>query len=72
MMQVLFSPSCLPLETFSPATWTNTECNHPDLELEEQYGKHIHELELHGTKGIEWSVEVDAVNGPTFKNHQDT
>ncbi|MEQ7922422.1 PepSY domain-containing protein [Xanthomonas sp. WHRI 1810A] len=43
-----------------------------DTELEEQYGKHIYQVELRDAKGVEWDVEVDAATGQVLKDHQDT
>jgi uncharacterized membrane protein YkoI len=43
-----------------------------DTELEEQYGKHVYQVELRDAQGIEWDVEVDAANGQVLKDHQDT
>jgi uncharacterized membrane protein YkoI len=43
-----------------------------DTELEEQYGKHVYQVELRDAQGIEWDVEVDAVSGQVLKDHQDT
>jgi uncharacterized membrane protein YkoI len=43
-----------------------------DTELEEQYGKHVYQVELRDAKGIEWDVEVDAANGQVLKDHQDS
>lgn len=43
-----------------------------DTELEEEYGKHIYQVELRDPNGIEWDVEVDAASGQVLKDHQDT
>lgn len=50
--------------------------NHPgatinDTELDEKYGKHIYEVELTDTRGIDWDVDVDAATGKVLKDHQD-
>lgn len=43
-----------------------------DTELEEQYGKHIYQVELRDAQGVEWDVELDAATGQILKDHQDT
>lgn len=42
-----------------------------DTELESEYGKYVYQVELRDTKGIEWDLELDAVTGQVYKNHQD-
>ncbi|WP_122666274.1 PepSY domain-containing protein [Pseudomonas viridiflava] len=42
-----------------------------DTELDEKYGKHIYQVELTDTQGIEWDVDVDAATGKVLKDHQD-
>lgn len=42
-----------------------------DTELESEYGKYVYQVELRDTKGIEWDLELDAVTGQIYKNHQD-
>lgn len=42
-----------------------------DTELDEEYGKHIHHVELTDTQGVEWDVDVDATTGNVLKDHQD-
>ncbi|MFJ3487274.1 PepSY domain-containing protein [Pseudomonas sp. NPDC090202] len=48
------------------------EASITDTELEEHYGKYVYQIELRDAKGVEWDVEVDAVNGQILKDHQDT
>lgn len=43
-----------------------------DTELEEQYGKHVYQVELRDAKGVEWDIELDAATGQVLKDHQDT
>lgn len=43
-----------------------------DTELEKEYGKYRYKVDLRDAKGIEWDLELDAVNGKVLKNHQDT
>jgi len=43
-----------------------------DTELEEEYGKYLYKVDLRDAKGVEWDLELDAVNGEVLKNHQDT
>lgn len=43
-----------------------------ETELEQEYGKYVYQVELRDAKGIEWDVELDAVNGQVLKDHQDT
>lgn len=42
-----------------------------DTELENEYGKYIYQVELRDTNGVEWDLEIDAVTGQVYKNHQD-
>ena len=42
-----------------------------DSELDEEYGKHVYQVDLRDAQGIEWDVEVDATNGTILKDHQD-
>ncbi|WP_426115315.1 PepSY domain-containing protein [Pseudomonas sp. DSP3-2-2] len=42
-----------------------------DSELDEEYGKHVYQVDLRDAQGIEWDVEVDATNGAILKDHQD-
>jgi uncharacterized membrane protein YkoI len=42
-----------------------------DTELEEHYGKYVYQVDLRDAQGVEWDVEVDAVNGQVLKDHQD-
>jgi uncharacterized membrane protein YkoI len=41
-------------------------------ELEERYGKYIYEVELRDAQGVDWDLELDAVNGQVLKDHQDS
>ena len=41
-------------------------------DLDEEYGKYVYEVELEDRNGIEWDIELDALNGQVLKNHQDT
>lgn len=43
-----------------------------ETELEEQYGKHVYQVELRDAKGVEWDIELDAATGQVLKDHQDT
>jgi uncharacterized membrane protein YkoI len=43
-----------------------------ETELEEQYGKHLYQVELRDAKGVEWDIELDAATGQVLKDHQDT
>lgn len=40
-------------------------------ELEREYGKYMYQVELRDSQGIEWDLELDAVTGQIYKNHQD-
>jgi uncharacterized membrane protein YkoI len=42
-----------------------------DTELENEYGKYIYQVELRDVKGLDWDLEIDAVTGQVYKNHQD-
>lgn len=42
-----------------------------DTELEEEYGRYIYQVELRDAQGLEWDLELDAVNGQILKDHQD-
>lgn len=42
-----------------------------DTELENEYGKYIFKVELRDKADVEWDVELDAVTGQVYKNHQD-
>jgi uncharacterized membrane protein YkoI len=42
-----------------------------DTELETEYGKYIYKVELRDEKGIEWDLELDAVTGQVYEDHQD-
>jgi uncharacterized membrane protein YkoI len=42
-----------------------------DTELENEYGKYIYKVELRDKAGVEWDLELDAVTGQVYKNHQD-
>lgn len=42
-----------------------------DSELDEEYGKHIFQVDLRDAQGIEWDVDVDAANGNILKDQQD-
>jgi len=42
-----------------------------DTELDEEYGKHVYQVDLTDSQGIEWDVELDAVTGKVLKDHQD-
>ncbi len=51
-------------------------CTHPgariiDTELKNQYGRYVYKVELLDAKNVEWDVEIDAVTGHVFRNHQD-
>jgi uncharacterized membrane protein YkoI len=43
-----------------------------ETELEQEYGKYVYQVELRDAQGIEWDIEVDAVNSQVLKDHQDT
>jgi uncharacterized membrane protein YkoI len=57
------------LDTIALAMHTGATIN--DTELDERYGKHIYQVELTDTQGIEWDVDIDAATGKVLKNHQD-
>lgn len=42
-----------------------------DTELENEYGKYMYQVELRDTNGVDWDLEIDAVTGQVYKNHQD-
>ncbi|KJH80096.1 PepSY domain-containing protein [Stutzerimonas stutzeri] len=42
-----------------------------ETELEEEYGRHIYQLELRDGKGVQWDMELDAKTGEVLKDHQD-
>lgn len=42
-----------------------------ESELDEEYGKHIFQVDLRDAQGIEWDVDVDAASGNILKDHQD-
>jgi uncharacterized membrane protein YkoI len=55
----------------------NAIARHPgstvtETELEEQYGKFLYQVELRDPQGIDWDLELDAVNGQVLKDHQDS
>jgi uncharacterized membrane protein YkoI len=43
-----------------------------DIGVEEEYGKHVYQVELRDLQGVDWDVEVDAASGQVLKDHQDT
>ena len=42
-----------------------------DTELDEEYGKHIYQVDITDKQGVEWDVEMDAASGIVLKDHQD-
>lgn len=42
-----------------------------ESELEEEYGRHIYQVELRDAQGVQWDLELDATNGQILKDHQD-
>jgi len=42
-----------------------------ETELEEEYGRHVYQLELRDSKGVQWDMELDAKTGEVLKDHQD-
>ncbi|MBD2838947.1 PepSY domain-containing protein [Pseudomonas sp. JM0905a] len=42
-----------------------------ETELEEEYGRHIYQVELRDAQGVQWDLELDATNGQILKDHQD-
>ena len=42
-----------------------------DTELDEEYGKHIYQVDITDKQGVEWDVELDAASGIVLKDHQD-
>lgn len=42
-----------------------------DTELDEEYGKHIYQVDVTDKQGVEWDVELDAASGIVLKDHQD-
>ncbi|CAM3542250.1 peptidase [Pseudomonas floridensis] len=42
-----------------------------DTELTNQYGRYVYKVELLDAQDIEWDLEIDAVTGQVFRNHQD-
>ncbi|RRV04370.1 peptidase [Pseudomonas sp. v388] len=42
-----------------------------DTELENEYGNYVYQVELRDTQGVDWDLELDAVTGQVYKNHQD-
>jgi uncharacterized membrane protein YkoI len=42
-----------------------------DTELDNEYGKYVYQVELRDTQGVDWDLELDAVTGQVYKNHQD-
>ena len=40
-------------------------------ELDEEYGKHVYQVDLTDAHGTEWDVELDAATGRVLKDHQD-
>ncbi|WP_417694749.1 PepSY domain-containing protein [Pseudomonas sp.] len=42
-----------------------------DTELEQEYGKYIYQVDLRDAQGVDWELELDAVDGKVLKNHQD-
>lgn len=43
-----------------------------DTGFEEEFGKHVYQVELRDPQGVDWDVEVDAASGQVLKDHQDT
>jgi uncharacterized membrane protein YkoI len=42
-----------------------------DTELDDEYGKHVYQVELTDAQGVDWDVDVDAATGNVLKDHQD-
>lgn len=42
-----------------------------ETELEQEYGKYVYQIDLRDPQGVEWDLELDAVNGQVLKDHQD-
>ena len=42
-----------------------------DTDLKNQYGRYIYKVELLDAQNIEWDLEMDAITGQVFRNHQD-
>jgi uncharacterized membrane protein YkoI len=42
-----------------------------DTDLDEEYGRHVHQVELTDVEGIDWDVDLDAATGQILKDHQD-
>ncbi len=42
-----------------------------DTELEDNYGKHVYQVELRDKDGQEWDIDLDAATGDVLKNEQD-
>ncbi|WP_374981589.1 PepSY domain-containing protein [Pseudomonas solani] len=42
-----------------------------ETELEEEYGRYIYQVELRDPQGVQWDLELDAINGQILKDHQD-
>jgi uncharacterized membrane protein YkoI len=42
-----------------------------DTDLDEEYGRHVHQVELTDAEGIDWDVDLDAATGQILKDHQD-
>ncbi|WP_044874167.1 PepSY domain-containing protein [Pseudomonas sp. LFM046] len=42
-----------------------------ETELEEEYGRHVYQVEMRDAQGVQWDLELDATNGQILKDHQD-
>ncbi|TRX74989.1 PepSY domain-containing protein [Pseudomonas mangiferae] len=42
-----------------------------ETELEEEYGRHIYQVELRDPQGLQWDLELDARTAQVLRDHQD-
>ncbi len=42
-----------------------------ETELEEEYGRHVYQVELRDPQGVQWDLELDARTAQVLKDHQD-
>ena len=42
-----------------------------DTELEQEHGRYVYQVEVRDAQGVQWDVELDAVNGQILQEHRD-
>lgn len=71
-VRLLKAGTIQPFETLNAAA----QARHPgatlrETELEEEYGRHLYQVELRDAQGVQWDVHLDAANGQVLKDERD-